>query len=248
MDVSFQLYSSREVPSQNAFLGTLSELGYTQVEGFGGVYGDPSGFRAAMDAAGLTMPSGHFGLDDLEADLQSCLGIAQVFGMKQIYAPYLNEEDRPNDHAGYTAFAQRLAAIDERLKDAGLGFGWHNHDFELVPLPDGSIPLDVILSEAQSIGWEADLAWVVRGGADAADWVSRFGERMTSVHVKDIAPAGENLDQDGWCNVGGGVIDWKGLIARVRTVAPSALVVMEHDKPADAAEFAEASIAAFRTF
>ena len=44
MSFSFQLYSSRDVASQESFLSRLSELGYTQVEGYGGVYGDPASF------------------------------------------------------------------------------------------------------------------------------------------------------------------------------------------------------------
>lgn len=248
MDISFQLYSSRDVASQEAFLSDLAKFGYTQVEGYGGVYSDPAGFRAALDAAGLTMPSGHFGLGDLDENFAGCVQTAKTLGMSQIFAPYLDESARPTDREGYAHLAKQLSSLNAKAKEHGLGFGWHNHDFELVPLADGSIPLEVILTEAPDIAWEADLAWVVRGGADAAEWVSRFGDRMSSVHVKDIAPEGQNLDQDGWCNVGEGTIDWADLTARARAASPNVLMVMEHDKPADAVEFAESSIAAFKTF
>lgn len=248
MDVSFQLYSSREVPSQAAFLTRLAELGYTQVEGYGGVYGDPGAFRAAMDAAGIQMPSGHMGVAELEADFEGCIARARTLGMTQIFAPYLDASERPDDGIGYAEFARRLGALNARARDAGLGFGWHNHDFELVPLSDGSIPLDVILSEAPDIAWEADLAWVIRGGADASAWVDGYGDRMAAVHVKDIAPEGENVDEDGWSDVGDGTVDWAGLVARCRAKAPHAIMVMEHDKPSDADRFASRSIATFKSF
>ena len=248
MNVSFQLYSSRDVASQEAFLSNLAEYGYTQVEGYGGVFEDPASFRAAMDKAGLAMPSAHMGIDDLESDLEGCLKTASTLGITQIFAPHLAEDQRPTDRAGYADFAKRLSAIHAKLATAGISFGWHNHDFELRALADGSIPLEVILSEAPEISWEADIAWVIRGGADPVAWIDRSASRIAALHVTAIAPEGENLDQDGWTNVGSGTVDWADLVARCRTVAPYGLMVMEHDKPADPVEFAQASIASFKTY
>ena len=248
MDVSFQLYSSRGMPSQVDFLTRLSELGYTHVEGYGGVYSDPEAFRSAMDAAGIKMPSGHIGMADLESDFDGCIARAKTLGMNHIFAPYLDASERPEDGAGYAEFAKRLTALNGRVKAEGLTFGWHNHDFELVPLRDGSIPLDVILSEAPDIAWEADLAWVIRGGADASAWVSKYGDRMAAIHVKDIAPEGEKADEDGWADVGDGTVDWAGLVAQCRAKSPYAVMIMEHDNPSDADRFASRSIAAFKNF
>ena len=59
-----------------------------------------------------------------------------------------------------------------------------------------------------SIGWEMDVAWVIRGGADPLKWIDEYGQRITAVHVKDIAPAGENANEDGWADVGHGTVDW----------------------------------------
>ena len=36
-ELSFQLYSARNVPSLEDFLSTLGSLGYKQVEGYGGL-------------------------------------------------------------------------------------------------------------------------------------------------------------------------------------------------------------------
>lgn len=245
MDLSFQLYSSREVPSQTDFLSDLARIGYTQVEGFGGVYGDAPGFRAAMDAVGLTMPSGHFALADLENDFEGCAATADTLGIKLMIAPYLVEAERPTDAAGYKVLAGRLSAVQARAGSAGYGLAWHNHDFELVALPDGSIPLQILLDEAPAISWEADLAWVIQGGADAADWMRRYGARASAIHVKDIAPEGQNADEDGWADVGSGTVDWAGLKTLAAEIAPTALQVMEHDKPSDALRFARRSFAAY---
>ena len=58
-DFSYQLYSSRNYPPLADTLSMLSGLGYTQVEGYGGVYGpgsDPVKLRALLDERGLSMP------------------------------------------------------------------------------------------------------------------------------------------------------------------------------------------------
>jgi len=248
MDVSFQLYSSREVESQAEFLSALSGIGYTQVEGYAGIYPQAQTFRAALDAAGMSMPSGHFNLLDLEQDFSGQLAIAETLGMQHLYICYLALEDRPLNSAGYSSIAKRLNVVNEKVRDAGYDFGWHNHDFELVPLADGGVPMDILLTEAPDITWEGDLAWVQRGHADPAEWVAKYGSRLSSVHVKDLAPAGQKQDEDGWADVGEGTLDWQNLVQDIRRVAPDALMVMEHDKPADVMRFATTSYQNFSKF
>ena len=76
--------------------------------------------------------------------------------------------------------------------------------------PTASIPQVAIFEGGPDLEWEADLAWVIKGGADPLEWIKTFGKRLTAVHIKDIAPAGENADEDGWADVGHGTVDWKG--------------------------------------
>ncbi|MGB0438798.1 MAG: sugar phosphate isomerase/epimerase, partial [Paracoccaceae bacterium] len=145
MTLGLQLYSMRTCADQIALLGALPAMGISSVEGYGGVYGDPDAYRAAMDANGITMPSGHMALDDIEADFDSALRLAQTLGMRHVFAPYLDAAQRPSTSAGYADLAHRLAAAAKGFADAGLSFGWHNHDFEFVQLADGGIPMDILL-------------------------------------------------------------------------------------------------------
>jgi len=86
------------------------------------------------------------------------------------------------------------------------------------------------------------VAWLVRGSADPKQWIDRYCDRVTSAHVKDIAPAGQNEDQDGWADVGAGVLDWRDLWGFCRRDGARWMVV-EHDKSADPAATARASFA-----
>jgi sugar phosphate isomerase/epimerase len=243
MTLSFQLYSARFEDSMTGFLTTLADLGYEAVEGFGGNYEDAAGFRAALDAAGLTMPSGHFfPIGAFEDDLDATLPAAKVLGMERLFCPAPDQNFRDGaDAQAWTDLAKRLEAAAHKVSDAGLRFGWHNHHWEFMALPSGAIPMDLLLENAPSMEWEMDVAWVVRGGADPYRWIREHADRITTAHVKDIAPEGECADEDGWADVGHGTMDWASLMKALRDTGVD-LFVAEHDKPSDARRFAERSI------
>jgi len=248
MDWSYQLYSSRDTKPWPEVLSNLAKVGYTRVEGFGGVYTDAKAFRAELNKNGLKMPTGHFSLDALEKDLANTLATAKALGVKLVACPYVMPDQRPTDAKGWQAFGKRLGKIGKKVADAGFQFAWHNHDFEFVLLPDGAAPMRHILEAAPEIGWEMDVAWVIRGGTDPAAWIKAYGSRIVAAHVKDIAPAGQNADEDGWADVGHGTVNWKSLYALLKKHTKAKYFVMEHDKPADAARFAKRSIASANKF
>jgi sugar phosphate isomerase/epimerase len=237
---SYQLYSSRNFTPLDATLKMLADAGYASVEGYGGVYADSTALAAMLRANGLTMPTGHFGIAQLEDDVEGCLAIARTLGMKRLYCPHLMPDQRPADLAGWRAFGARLQAAGAPYRAAGFGFGWHNHDFEFVTI-DGQTPQDAIFSGGPDLEWEADIAWVIRGGADPIAWINKHGHRITSVHIKDIAPKGEKAAEDGWADVGTGTVDWPGIMAALAST-PCETFVMEHDNPSDHARFARTSI------
>ncbi|MGD9915308.1 MAG: sugar phosphate isomerase/epimerase family protein [Rhizobiaceae bacterium] len=248
MNWSFQLYSARNFTPWDKVLKVVAAAGYKQVEGFGGVYDDPKALRAELDANGLTMPTGHFSIDQLEGDFAGAQKIAETLGVKVMVCPWIAPDVRPTDAAGWTAFGKRLGKVGETVRKAGYEFAWHNHDFEMKTLPDGSVPQTLIMDAAPEIGWEMDVAWVVRGGADPLPWIDRYGRRIVAVHVKDIARAGENLDEDGWSDVGHGTVPWKQLMAALGSKSAARYYVMEQDNPNDIERFARRSIEAANGF
>lgn len=249
MDVSFQLYSARDAGPWADTLKTLAAAGYTQVEGFAGVYQDAAGFKALLDDNGLTMPSGHFfPVGSFEDGLETSLATAKTLGMERVFCPAPEDAYRNGaDAAAWIDLAKRLEAACARVTDAGLRFGWHNHHWEFMPLSGGEIAMELMLEHAPSIEWEMDVAWVVRGGGDPLAYISKYADRITTAHVKDIAPQGECEDEDGWADVGHGTMDWAALMTALRGAGVD-LFVMEHDKPSDAKRFAERSIAAYKTY
>ena len=112
------------------------------------------------------MPTGHFGLDMLEKEPGRVLEIAKAVGIETIYCPYLPPDQRPDSGEGYAEFGKRLQEAGKPYRDAGLGFGWHNHAFEFEKLADGAVPQVAIFEGGPDLEWEADIAWVIKGGAD----------------------------------------------------------------------------------
>lgn len=250
--LGFQIYSARNFQPYSDIFVTLGKAGYAEVEGFGGIYADLDeaglkSLRAELDKNGLVMASGHFSPDFLDGQVKKSLTIAKTLGMDSIYAPHLAADQRPTDAAGWLAFGKRLHEMSKPYKDAGFEFGWHNHDFEFVKQADGSLPIEQIFEGAPDISWEADIAWVIRGGGDPFAWIEKLGPRITSVHVKDIAPAGENKDEDGWADVGHGTVPWPKLIKALAGTKAKHFVV-EHDNPNDIDRLITRSIASFKTF
>ncbi|WP_299652609.1 sugar phosphate isomerase/epimerase [uncultured Jannaschia sp.] len=244
--ISYQLYSSRKFGPLPETLRMLADLGYPAVEGYGALFADAgarAGLAAGLHETGLAMPTAHVGLATLEAEPDLPAHLAEM-GVETAFVPSIPPAERPSDPAGWRAFAERLAAAARGIEAAGLRAGWHNHDFEFAALPDGTVPMDHLLGGTR-LDWQFDLAWAVRAGADPMDWIARHGDRISAVHVKDIAPAGEKADEDGWADPGTGTMDWPTLTRALADVDVRHWV-MEHDNPSDDRRFAEAGLAAAR--
>jgi len=248
-DFSYQLYSSRKFPPLADTLAMLGNLGYSQVEGFGGLYGpgaDVGALRAGLDENGLSMPTAHFGLPTVRDTPDEVIATAKALGIKVVLVPHIAAPDRPADAAGWAAFGRELVEAGKPIRDAGFAYGWHNHEFEFTDLGGDDLPLDLMLGD-NDLALELDLAWVEVGGQSAVDYINKYADRIVSVHLKDIAPEGECLDEDGWADVGFGIMDWPAIMAAVDKSSAQYLV-MEHDNPNDHQRFASRSLSAAKEF
>ena len=247
MDYSYQLYSARNEASLDEVLSALKSMGYAQVEGWGGQFANPGALAASLRKAGLTMPTAHMGMDQL-LKTDEALGIADAVGIGTVFCPAPPSPEYRMGKGDWTKLAADLARIADVFAAAGKGFGYHNHHWEWARGADGRTPMEVILDASPNIAWEMDLAWVVKAGEDPVAWMKKLGDRIVAVHVKDIAPAGECLDEDGWADVGYGTLDWKALLADARALTKAKYFVMEHDKPSDALRFARRSIETVKSY
>jgi sugar phosphate isomerase/epimerase len=175
-----------------------------------------------------------------DALVEACRTLA----IDRLFMPAVPPDQRDMAAQGWRALGLELGTLCERFREQGIALGYHNHDWELTTKEGGKTALELIFEAAGNspLTWQADVAWLVRGGAEPKAWLQRYRDRLTSAHVKDLAAAGQNLDQDGWADVGAGTLDWPDLWQACRA-AGARWMVVEHDKPADPVRTARASFA-----
>jgi len=240
--LSIQLYSLRDLGSVDHVLDAAAAAGFRHVEMIGAHLDDAEAVRAKLDARGLKGSSSHVGLGQLRDRADAIIAACQSLGIDELYMPAVPLEDRDMDAEGWRAIGLELGHLAEAFKKSGIQLGYHNHDWELRLKEADTTALELIFDTAGSapLTWQADVAWLVRGGADPDLWLSNLGNRLRSVHVKDIAPDGEKQDEDGWTDVGTGTLHWPRLW-QVTRAGGAGWMVVEHDKPADPAGFAKRS-------
>lgn len=237
-----QLYTVREQAKADlaGTLRGLGAMGYREVE-FAGLHGHPAAdVRRMLDDAGLSAPAGHVGLEALTgAALDQTIADAKVLGHRFLIVPWIPNEQRTAD--GYAATADAFSQAGERLRPAGLGFGYHNHDFEFSPVgaggPSATCGYDILLDRTDPglVCMELDLFWVRKGGRDAGAYFAKYPNRFRLVHIKDMAADGAMVD------LGRGVMPWRELLHAAATAGVTHWFA-EHDEPADPMAFARSAI------
>lgn len=240
--ISYQLYSSRNFPDLARQARMLADLGIQNVEPFGGLFNDFDTLEKALSDNGLSAPTAHIGAPSWRDDFDGVVAKLKKLGVRIAFMPAVPPDERNQGLEAWKALGQELSSYAKRLGAHGIRFGWHNHSFEMVKLEDGSMPIEWILGDDQNVFWQCDIAWVVRGEQDPAALIKRYRDRVVSFHVKDLAKPGENADEDGWADVGHGVLDWKALLPVMRDT-PADVWVLEHDNPSDDARFSRRAFA-----
>jgi sugar phosphate isomerase/epimerase len=207
-----QIYSVRN-QLQEDFEGTinaLAEIGFSYIEGYGlGLDGNilgrtPEEFKAITDQAGLDIVSCHstwFTAEEAPVMVEA----SQKLGLKYNVIPYLSQDNRKD----YDQKADTLNEVGSLFSEAGIGFGYHNHDFEFFELEDGRIPMEILIegTDPALVDFEADLYWVAKAGFKPMELIQKYPGRFKMFHVKD---ADENLDQT---TVGTGIIDFQTILS-----------------------------------
>ena len=86
-----------------------------------------------------------------------------------------------------------------------------------------SKPLDRMLQAADNcFEIEADITWVKWAGANPAAFIRRYGARVTSLHVKDIAASAigrefGSFGPESFTILGQGSVNWPGVMRAARS-------------------------------
>ncbi|MBB3912068.1 sugar phosphate isomerase/epimerase family protein [Sphingomonas desiccabilis] len=188
--VGIQLYTVREIFQKDPVgtLGQVARIGYREVEFGGGGYDamDHALLRRTMDRLGLRAPSVHIGYDALLGQFERSVAMAKTLGADTVVLPYMTDQHRTE--AGWKAALPNIARFGAELKKAGLGFAYHNHDFEFTVKPGGKSLFDRLIEETDPslVQVELDLYWAAHAGEDVAGLIERLNRRIYAYHVKDM--------------------------------------------------------------
>ena len=220
--VGLQLYTIRDA-MDNDPLGTLkkvSEMGYKNIEMAGYANGKFYGYAAKEFkniVTGLDMDiiSSHTMVEATGITIDNAKKMAEdhaEVGVKYCVQPWVNEEDRNIE--SYKKMIADWNKVGEIMKDVGIQFAYHNHNFEFLPT-DGLIPYyDIFLKEmdADLITMELDMYWASKAGQDPVEIFNKFPGRFQLFHFKDMTEKMEpfyTVEKDDICSVGAGLIDFK---------------------------------------
>jgi len=230
--IAVQLYSLRMLDQPlSQTLHQVADMGYRGVETIRDHGLTASEMKDLLDANKLTACSTHVPLQQFENELGNVIAFNQAISNDCLVLPALPQNIRPADATGWVEMGRRLDAIGRRCVESEMRFVYHNHAWEMEEL-DGKLALEWLFEGAspENLQWEPDVAWIVRGGVDPLKLLAQYAGRCPRVHVKDIAPAGQNEDQMGFADVGHGTLDWSKLLPAAKAAGAEWFIV-EHDLP-----------------
>ena len=220
-ELSVQLYTVRDALAQDfdGTLGKLAAFGFTQVEPFALLrFADE--LRNGLARNDLTAPTTHMHL--LGEDQDAIFALAAELGVETVIEPYVDPA-RWQSEADISEVASELNAAASKAADHGLRVGYHNHHFELESKISGVHGLEVLADRlAPEVVLEVDTYWAYAGGADVPALITRLGDRVVALHLKD---GDGTLDTTKQVPLGTGVLPVWDIIA----AAPDALRVVELD-------------------
>jgi sugar phosphate isomerase/epimerase len=184
MSYSIQLYTLRNAIQQDlpSTIRRVAEIGFTQVEPYNFVATDKE-LGAALKENGLTAPSGHAPL--LSQDQDQIFAAARELGIGIVIEPSV-KAPQWQDAESIQATAAKLNAAAKKGADYGIRVGYHNHAWELASSIEGQTALEYFAGLLDpEIVLEVDTYWAAVGGQDPVELLTRLGNRVKLVHIKD---------------------------------------------------------------
>jgi len=243
--IGLQLYTIRGAMGTDpaGSLKKVSEIGYKYVEladykdrKFYGY--EPSDFRKLVNDLGMEVLSSHAGIDPMKNVSEQAKIMAEdhaKLGAKYCMHPWVEVKDR--SLAYFNELVKGINVAAPIMKDQGIEFGYHNHNFEFAPT-EGVVPyFDIFLKDLDKnlTTMELDLFWTTKAGQDPVEIFKKYPGRFQLFHMKDMytnqAPFYKTETND-FAPVGEGVIDFKRILAE-KDVAGMKYMIVEQDNAGD---------------
>ena len=201
-----------------AVLRTIHQIGFAQIELYpiAYTYSAPELRRIIADS-GLGAVSGHFDYVGLESKIE----YAHQLGLEFMVCPML-PTDQWTSVEGFQKAATDFNRWGKAVKNAGMEFAFHNHDYEFRKFDDVT-GYDILLKETDPklVYLEMDCYWITQAGYDPVQMLNRLGHRVRMLHIKDrkpgFPPSFDMSDSSAhFTEVGTGSINWPAVLATAK--------------------------------
>jgi sugar phosphate isomerase/epimerase len=198
LKVGLQLYSVRDDCAKDlpGVLKAVAQMGYTGVE-FAGYHGrSAEELRKLLEANKLQCYGSHLSLDALQGDnFDKTVAFCRTLGCKFLVVPWLPEQRR-NSKQTVLETAQLFGDIARKLQPYGMTLGWHNENYEfqqVAGMEPGETIWQTFWAQADKrVAMQFDIGNAMDAGVQAAPYLSKYPERVLSVHVKDHSSTNPN--------------------------------------------------------
>jgi sugar phosphate isomerase/epimerase len=192
-------------------LNALAKQGYECVEFFAPYYEWTPDYakqvRKQLDDIGMKCYSTHNnGLTSFTSEgIGKAIELNKILGSRFVV---MSSAGKVTTIDGWKKVAETLNKGNEKLSEAGMHSGYHNHALEWKPI-DGQKPMDVLAENTdKSVLLQFDVGTCVEMGDDPVAWINKNPGRIKSLHLKDWAPG------KGYRVLfGEGVCPWKKIFA-----------------------------------
>lgn len=211
--IGAQYYTLREYATTlEAFEETcskVSEIGYKLVQ----ISGTPLGaaeMKEVLDRYGLEVVTTHRSFEDFQKDLGEVMNYNRTLGCKLCGIGSMPTWARESGE-NLSRFICEANEMADRLGEAGMYFGYHNHAFEFAKI-DGVFIMDRLIEETDPRNFQfiVDTYWLQVGGMNPAAFIRRLGSRAMAIHFKDLRANVDNTTE--MAEIGVGNLDWDGII------------------------------------
>ena len=242
--IGLQLYTIRDAMAADVpgSLKRVADMGYKYLElasyADGKFYGfEPAEFKKIVSDLGMAIISSHTKVEAEGITLENAKKMAEdhvKLNVKYCVQPWVVEEARTTV-ASYQKMAADWNKVGAIMKESGIQFGYHNHNFEFDTV-EGKVPYyDIFLAELDKdlVTMELDLFWAIKAGQNPVEMFKKYPGRFQLFHMKDMftiePPFFTTVGVADFAPVGAGVVNFREILA-AKDIAGMKYMFVEEDK------------------